>query len=468
MVPHPAAKSRSKHGEKVRGIEPEAASQTSKWWLYAGIVAIFGVAAVLFVNQDEPQDVPKSLAGKAAGEAKLNVFERKAPEVQLMPADAAASHELQAANLIPYVDFLPGPSVMSGSQRPMGARFRNFLNKDLTMWWDNGTGKGVFSGELPAFSASSTNTYTTHTFHFRDKATDELVTSLTMRDDRHLMLLGPDPEDTQTLESKAYQDALKEQEYMQAYYKRTGRPWLAYYPPTPPALPFWPTDFIGQTHKVRSHVGFFSSENEQSQEPVDLNIVVASTHPKVLVIENLLSEFEVQHIIDKGMSVVRRSSVGSGGRGFESDTRTSENGWIKRKSSHVLDTVYYRFGDAMNQSDHLMREGPGGNLEQLQFVKYQTGQKYEPHHDFGNSGKPNQRFSTLFIYLRTPEEGGATSFPKALPKGIKVKPPPGSAVLFYSMDEEGNGDDLSLHSGMVVDAGYKLACNLWSWSPTVD
>jgi len=67
------------------------------------------------------------------------------------------------------------------------------------------------------------------------------------------------------------------------------------------------------------------------------------------------------------------------------------------------------------------------------------------------------------MYLNVPEEGGATSFPKAFDgKGLVAKPPPGSAVLFYSMLPDGNGDDLSLHSGMEVTKGMKYVCNLWA------
>lgn len=52
-------------------------------------------------------------------------------------------------------------------------------------------------------------------------------------------------------------------------------------------------------------------------------------------------------------------------------------------------------------------------------------------------------------------------------RGIKVKPPRGSGVLFYSMMRDGNADDASLHSGMPVIEGNKWICNLWVWDPKV-
>jgi len=44
---------------------------------------------------------------------------------------------------------------------------------------------------------------------------------------------------------------------------------------------------------------------------------------------------------------------------------------------------------------------------------------------------------------------------------MRVRPPRGSAVLFYSMLPDGNGDELSLHSGEAVTDGVKWVCNLW-------
>lgn len=75
---------------------------------------------------------------------------------------------------------------------------------------------------MASFGFGATNTYTTHTFHFRNKVTDELVASLTMKDDEHLMILGPDPSDTAALNSKAYKDCLKEKEFMTDYYRKNG------------------------------------------------------------------------------------------------------------------------------------------------------------------------------------------------------------------------------------------------------
>ena len=45
--------------------------------------------------------------------------------------------------------------------------------------------------------------------------------------------------------------------------------------------------------------------------------------------------------------------------------------------------------------------------------------------------------------------------------GFKVEPRKGSAVLFYNLLEDGNGDDLSLHAALPVWKGEKWLANFW-------
>ena len=74
----------------------------------------------------------------------------------------------------------------------------------------------------------------------------------------------------------------------------------------------------------------------------------------------------------------------------------------------------------------------------------------------------------LLVFIEIPEEGGYESFPKAYGgRGMKVKPPKrGGALLFYNMLPDGNGDDLSLHGGRMVESeDEKWVCNLWVWDP---
>lgn len=176
------------------------------------------------------------MSGLSAGASNEWIGKRKRASVlTLMEHNDSAKMEYlipdsEVERSLPYVRFLEGPPMQERAERAMGARFRNFYRFTLTMWWDNGSPRGVYSGEIRGFGFSSTNTYTTHRFIFRNKETDETVAVLTMNDDEHLMIIGPDPSDKDVLESPMYKDTLKEQQFMKDYYKKNGIPWLSFYP----------------------------------------------------------------------------------------------------------------------------------------------------------------------------------------------------------------------------------------------
>ena len=109
-------------------------------------------------------------------------------------------------------------------------------------------------------------------------------------------------------------------------------------------------------------------------------------------------------------------------------------------------------------------------MEELQVVHYDVGQQYTPHHDFGASGRPHQRMITLLYYLNdqaSPNAGGETAFPKANQgQGYKIHAGKGNSVLFYSLLEDGNADDLALHAALPVTKGEKWLANFWVWDPS--
>ena len=252
---------------------------------------------------------------------------------------------------------------------------------------------------------------------------------------------------------------------MRDYAKRTGVPWLAFYPRPKPILNMWPAEFLGQTHVVASPHAYTHAEGiAEGDLALSLQVVShAPQGPRVFLVREMLSQFECDHIIEMGTKVIRESMVGQGG-GFKSKTRTSRNGWLRRSASPTLERIYKRFGDVLGIDHELLSSNK--NAEELQVVRYQQTQEYAPHHDFGDDGTPEQRFLTLLLYIQLPDKGGATSFPKAADgRGLQVVPARGDAVLFYSMLPDGNADDLALHAGMPIHEGEKWVCNLWVWDP---
>eukprot|EP00978_Attheya_sp_CCMP212_P014369 scaffold36530_cov47-Attheya_sp.AAC.2 len=168
-----------------------------------------------------------------------------------------------------------------------------------------------------------------------------------------------------------------------------------------------------------------------------------------------------------------------------STTRSSQNTWVPRDSTPVVDSIYRRAADLLKIDESLLRErsksegreelGKKPITESLQMVHYSVGDNYKPHFDFALPTlheKGTVRFATLLLYLNEGMEGGETSFPKWVnaetQKALKVAPEKGKAVLFYSVLPDGNLDSLSLHAAKKVTEGEKWLMNLWVWNPVRD
>jgi len=206
----------------------------------------------------------------------------------------------------------------------------------------------------------------------------------------------------------------------------------------------------------------------RTDQQLNFTIEVISLQPKIFRINNTLSGAEADFVVSLSKPKIKRSLAGSDG-GLVSNTRTSSNTWLGRTEHFVLDTLYRRAAHILNIDERLFNPGRDDNVvEDLQVVNYKVGQEYTPHHDFGADGRPEQRYLTLLYYLNelTSLDGGETGFPKANNgKGLKLHPGKGNSLLFYSMLEDGNADDLTLHAGTPVKRGEKWICNFWVWDP---
>jgi hypothetical protein len=112
---------------------------------------------------------------------------------------------------------------------------------------------------------------------------------------------------------------------------------------------------------------------------------------------------------------------------------------------------------------------PIENIEPFQVLRYEHGQKYEPHFDYFPVGTPGQveavkmggqRLITLFVYMSTLDDGagGETVFPEL---GMEFKPIKSDAVYWYDMDVNLVEDSRTLHGGKPVLNGTKWGLNIW-------
>lgn len=200
----------------------------------------------------------------------------------------------------------------------------------------------------------------------------------------------------------------------------------------------------------------------KTADPVQLDIECVSVAPRAFIVDNFLSDFEADSLIASAKGRVARSGVGDASTGRESSTRTSYNAWLPRHMTEVTESISRRVAEVLRLDEIQM-----GNAELMQVVYYNVGQRYEPHHDWGVDGRPESRFITILMYLTDqpdPGAGGETSFPKSSNgPGFKVSPVKGSAVIFYNLLEDGNGDDLALHAALPVQRGEKWLANYWIW-----
>ena len=244
----------------------------------------------------------------------------------------------------------------------------------------------------------------------------------------------------------------------------------------------WAADFIGQKHVIETDATQWHclpehnppTEEEMSEchptppnvGKLEITLEVISIEPKIFLIKNTLSDVEADLIVSLAKPKIKRSLAGSDG-GLVSNTRTSSNAWLGRKEHYILDTIYRRAAHIVNISESLFVPGMEGNIvEDMQVVNYKFEQEYTPHHDFGADGRPNQRYITLLFYLNDQEDehsGGETSFPKSDLEPVHAGK--GNSVMFYSLLEDGNADDLSLHAGTPVYKGEKWLANFWVWDP---
>ena len=365
----------------------------------------------------------------------------------------------------------PSIKILDKKSYSVAAKFRCLLPA-CDYYYDDGRG-GSFQGTLNGWGReTTTNSYAGHVFFFTEKGDkSKEIARFTIKEDQFLYVVSD--------ESRPPPDELKiqlekERKFNEDYLKRTGNIWRHYYGPNgprpPPVLYMWPANEIGQLHTVKSYNGKWNcgdADKCRSKDVVEMQLEVVSLKPKVFIISDFLSDYEADEIMKIAKPRMAGSTVGNrdGGGSRESETRTSRNAWVSRDSSPVIDTIYRRAADLLNVDEKLLTSHK--NAEEMQVVHYEIGQKYDSHHDWGVSGYPESRFITLLFYLTDqlhPNAGGETAFPKGLDgRGFKVHPGKGSAVLFYNLLEDGNGDDLALHAALPVLEGNKSLANLWIW-----
>ncbi|KAI3469471.1 hypothetical protein Pfo_026134 [Paulownia fortunei] len=202
-----------------------------------------------------------------------------------------------------------------------------------------------------------------------------------------------------------------------------------------------------------------------------------SWKPRAFVYEGFLTDEECNHLISLAKSELKRSAVADNesGKSKLSEVRTSSGMFIRKGKDPIVAGIE----DKIATWAFLPKE----NGEDIQVLRYEPGQKYDPHYDYFvdkvNIARGGHRIATVLMYLTDVEKGGETVFPSAEEsprrrsvstdkdlsecgrQGPAVKPRKGDALLFFSLYPNAVPDPMSLHAGCPVDEGEKWSATKW-------
>jgi len=204
---------------------------------------------------------------------------------------------------------------------------------------------------------------------------------------------------------------------------------------------------------------------------------ILSWAPRIVVFPAFVDSARCEYIIKMAEKMMFPSGLayGPGERGDASQqTRTSKGTFLS--SAMDQDGVLAWVEERIAAATLVPRE----NGEAFNVLKYENLQHYDSHMDtfdpkiFGP--QPSQRVATVLIYLSEPEEGGETVFKREGLDGadrlitdwrncddgsFTYKPRRGDAVLFWSVDLDGEINQRALHGGCPVKKGTKWAMTKW-------
>ncbi len=188
--------------------------------------------------------------------------------------------------------------------------------------------------------------------------------------------------------------------------------------------------------------------------------VVMAEDPMVAVMEALLTEEEMTHVITVAESRMQRAKVSLDDSYTITEGRSGSNCWLSYDSDEVIGEIGRRIAAIVGI--------PLSHAEAMQVIHYGPGQEYRAHYDAYDLATARgqrccayggQRLVTALVYLNAIPEGGATHFPRL---DLTVAAVPGRMVIFHNTgDDVGAPHPHSLHAGTPVLRGEKWAFNVW-------
>ena len=230
-----------------------------------------------------------------------------------------------------------------------------------------------------------------------------------------------------------------------------------------------------------------AKERCQEESGLGTTFHVLSWSPRVVLVKRFADPKDVQVYIDTASPKMKVAGLSlRPGEAFNASIRTSTGAFVEG-AEDATGTIR-RLEEKLAALTGIPTEmGEAWNV-----LHYPLNGHYAHHLDyfdpkvFPDSGK-NNRLATFLLYLKSPEAGGETIFPKtreengykggeailefdSCDRGLKVRAEPGDGVLFFSQTPDLVLDPRSLHGGCPVAEGEKWVATKWmhnfSWGNT--
>uniref|UniRef100_A0A8C5DJY9 Prolyl 4-hydroxylase subunit alpha-1 n=1 Tax=Gouania willdenowi TaxID=441366 RepID=A0A8C5DJY9_GOUWI len=173
--------------------------------------------------------------------------------------------------------------------------------------------------------------------------------------------------------------------------------------------------------------------------------------PYIVRYLDIISDTEMEKVKQLAKPRLRRATVHDPqtGKLTTAQYRVSKSAWLTEYDDPLIDKLNQRIEDLTGLEMD--------TAEELQVANYGVGGQYEPHFDFGRLGTGN-RIATWLFYMSDVAAGGATVFPDV---GASVRPKKGTAVFWYNLFPNGEGDYSTRHAACPVLVGNKWVSNKW-------
>ncbi|ALC47609.1 PH4alphaPV, partial [Drosophila busckii] len=181
--------------------------------------------------------------------------------------------------------------------------------------------------------------------------------------------------------------------------------------------------------------------------------------PYMVLYHDIVTSKEIQELQYYAVPNLMRATVfdAKTGRNNVVKTRTSKVTWLPDAHSELTRRLNRRITDMTGFDMY--------GSEMLQVMNYGLGGHYDKHFDYFNATTAPEltkmngdRIATVLFYLTDVEQGGATVFPNI---GKAIFPKRGTAVMWYNLRHDGNGDPQTQHAACPVIVGSKWATTKW-------